>query len=88
MARKTRPEEIVTPRRTLLQEATAALGAGNVRLARQRAAQAAESGPEAEREEARRLLHRLEPDRTALLVVAAVLLLIIIAAWLAILRQH
>jgi hypothetical protein len=87
MARKSRAEEIVTPRRTLLQEAQAALGAGNVRLARQRAAQAAESGSEAERAEARRLMQRLAPDRAALMVVAAVLVLIIIAAWLAILRR-
>jgi hypothetical protein len=87
MARKSKAEEIVPPRRTLLQEAQAALGSGNVRLARQRAAQAAESGPEAERAEARRLLDRLAPDRMALIAVAVVLVLIIIAAWLAILRR-
>ena len=64
------------------------LEVGDVRRARAFAEEAAASGPEAERVEARALLDRLRPDRGALLVVAAVLLLIVIAAWLAILRTH
>ncbi|HEY2027936.1 MAG TPA: hypothetical protein VGH20_01895 [Myxococcales bacterium] len=85
MARKT--ETPVAPK-TPLGQARAALQAGNVRLAHKLAAEAAATGPAAEREEARQLVRSLSPDPQPLLVVAAVLILIIIAAWLAILRHH
>jgi hypothetical protein len=85
MARKT--ETPVAPK-TPLGQARAALQAGNVKLAHKLAAEAAATGPEAEREEARQLVRSLSPDPQPLIVVAAVLILIIIAAWLAILRKH
>jgi hypothetical protein len=85
MARKT--ETPVAPK-TPLGQARAALQVGNVRLARKLAAEAAATGPEGERDEARQLAQSLSPDPQPLIVVAAVLILIIIAAWLAILRKH
>ena len=62
--------------------------AGDVRLARKLAREAADSGPEGERDEARRLLARLGPDPRAMLTAAIVLALIAIAAWAAILRHR
>jgi len=62
------------------------LEVGDVRRARALAAEAAESGPEAERAEARALLERLAPDPTSILTVAVVLVLILFATWAAILR--
>jgi hypothetical protein len=88
MARKSKAEEAGVAQQSPLKRARWALQAGNVRLARQLAAQAAAGGPEAERDEARKLAKSLEPDPQPLLVVGAVLILIIVAAWLAILRQH
>ena len=73
--------------RTPLQRAQAALQAGNVRLARQLAEDAAANGPPADREEARRFSRRLDRDLQPILAAAAVLILIILAAWLAILRH-
>jgi hypothetical protein len=64
------------------------LEAGDVRRARRYAEEAATTGPEAERAEARALLERIQPDRASLLVAAAVLVLIVFAAWIAILRAH
>ncbi len=64
------------------------MNAGDVRRARGFAEEAASSGPEAEREEARALLERLRPDRVAMLTAAGALLLIIVAAWVAILRTR
>jgi hypothetical protein len=73
---------------TPLGKARWALEAGDVRRARELAAAAARSGPEAERAAAEALLRKLGPDPRALLTAAAVLLLIVIAAWLAILRTR
>lgn len=64
-----------------------AMEAGDVRRARALAAEAAGSGPEPEREEARKLLERLGPDPRALLAAAVALVLIALAAWLAIFRH-
>ena len=71
-----------------LAKARQVLDEGNVRRAREYAQEAASTGPEAERGEARALLDRLAPDRTVLLVIGGVLLLIVLAAWAAILRTH
>jgi FimV-like protein len=68
--------------------ARAALERGNVRKARQLAAEVVAGGPPAERAEAQALLDRTRPDSRALQTVGAVLLLIILAAWLAIFRAH
>jgi len=89
MARKDKPAEGASPPQpqTALGKARWALEAGDVRRARQLAAEAARSGPEAERPEAEALLRKLGPDPRALLTVAIVLVLIAIAAWLAILRR-
>lgn len=91
MARKTRQAALsASPSAppTALGKARFMLEAGDVRRARRYAQEAAGSGPEAERAEARALLERLTPDRGALLVAAGVLVLILIATWLAILRAH
>jgi hypothetical protein len=64
------------------------LEAGDVRRARQFAEEAAASGTDAEKAEARALLEHIRPDRAAILTVAIVLLMILFAAWLAILRPH
>jgi hypothetical protein len=77
-----------TQPQTPLGKARWALEAGDVRRARQLAAEAAQSGSESERAEAKALLARLGPDMRALLVAAAVLVLIIVAAWAAILRAR
>jgi len=89
MARKDKPAAGASPPQpqTALGKARWALEAGDVRRARQLAAEAARSGPEAERPEAEALLRKLGPDPRALLTVAIVLVLIAIAAWLAILRR-
>lgn len=73
---------------TPLAKARWALEVGDVRRARQLAAEAASSGPEAERAEAKALLDHLGPDPRALLTVAIVLILIAFAAWAAILRTR
>jgi FimV-like protein len=73
---------------TPLAKARWMLEAGDVRRARALAQEAATTGPEAERAEARALLERIEPDRAALLTAAAVLAMILFAAWIAILRAH
>ena len=73
---------------TALGKARWMLEAGDVRRARQYAQGAARAGSEAERAEARALLERLAPDRTALLVIGGVLLMIVLAAWAAILRTR
>jgi hypothetical protein len=88
MARKSKVLEAGAAQRTPLERARAALVAGNAKAARQLANEAATSGPEAERDEARALAGQLAPDLQPLLVISGVLVLIIIAAWLAILRQH
>ena len=87
MARKSKAPEVSVSHGTPLSRARAALQAGNARLARQLADEAATSGPESEREEGRELSAQLRPDSVPLLVIGAVLILIIIAAWLAILRH-
>ncbi len=71
-----------------LAKARWALEAGDIRRARALAAEAARSGPEAERAEADAFYRRLGPDPRAILTAAAVLVLIVIAAWLAILRPR
>jgi hypothetical protein len=76
------------PPATPLGRARWALEVGDVRLARKLATEAAQTGPEPERAEARALLERIRPDRASLLTVAAVLLLILFAAWVAILRAR
>lgn len=92
MARKTRqtgvPQRAASPTTpsTALGKARWMLESGDVRRARAYAKEAATSGPESEREQARALLDELGPDRTAVLVVGVVLLLILFAAWAAILR--
>lgn len=73
---------------TPLAKARWALEAGDVRRARELAAEAARSGPQSDRADAEALLRKLGPDMRAMAVAAAVLLLIVIAAWLAILRQR
>jgi hypothetical protein len=91
MARKGKlPATVASPTQpqTPLAKARWALEAGDVRRARDLAAEASRSGPEAERAEAEALLRRLGPDPRAIATAAAVLLLILIATWLAILRPH
>ena len=83
MARK--KAEVQAPA-SALARARAVLEAGNVRRARELLTEAAASGPESEREEARQLLERTRPDPRALLTVGVVLLIILFAAWAAILR--
>ena len=61
---------------------------GDVRRARAFAAEAAGSGSEADKTDARALLDRLGPDRDAMLAAAAVLALVMVAAWVAILHAH
>ncbi|HTO99578.1 MAG TPA: hypothetical protein VMK66_21160 [Myxococcales bacterium] len=91
MARKDRsPAAAASPPQpqTPLAKARWALEAGDIRRARSLAAEAARSGPEADRPAAQDLLQRLGPDPRAILTAAAVLVLIVIAAWLAILRRR
>jgi hypothetical protein len=88
MARKSKALEASVSHGTPLSRARAALQAGNARLARQLADEAATSGPESEREESRKLAAQLQPDSVPLLVIGAVLVLIVMAAWLAILRHN
>ena len=93
MARKKQPagerkDVSAGPPTTPLGRARWSLEVGDVRRARQLAAEAAQSGPEAERAEARALLDRIRPDRAAILTVVGVLLLILFAAWAAILRAR
>jgi hypothetical protein len=73
---------------TPLAKARWALEAGDVRRARELAAEAARVGPESERAEAEALLRRLGPDMRAIAVAAVVLLMILIAAWVTILRPR
>jgi hypothetical protein len=84
--RQTAPEVSATQPQTPLGKARWALEAGDVRRARQLAAEAARSGPESERAEARALLEKLGPDLAALITAAVVLALIVFAAWAAILK--
>ena len=88
MARKneTRREAPARAPPTSLGKARWLLEVGDVRRARAFAEQAAASGSEAEKAEARALLDRLAPDRGILLAAAAVLALIMVAAWVAILH--
>lgn len=91
MAKKARPPATAAspPQpQTPLAKARWALEAGDIRRSRSLAAEAARSGPEAERAEAEALLKRLGPDPRAILTAAVVLVLIVIAAWAAILRQR
>ena len=74
------------PPSTPLGRARWLLEVGDVRRARLLAEEAARSGPEAERADARALLQRLRPDRDSVLAAAVVLGLILFAAWVAILR--
>ena len=64
------------------------LESGDVRRARRYAEEAAATGSEADKAEARALLDRIRPDRTAMFTVAVVLLMILFAAWMAILRAR
>ncbi len=82
--RKPEPAVPATP----LAKARWAMEAGDVRRVRALAEEAARSGPEAERAEAKRLLARLGPDPVAILVASLVLLFIAIAAWTALLHAH
>jgi FimV-like protein len=84
MARKKEDQRELTP----FMRAKMAMESGDARSARKLATEAAQSGPENEREDARKLLARLEPDLQPMLVGAGVLILIIIACWLAILRMR
>jgi FimV-like protein len=84
MARKKEEQRELTP----LVRARMALESGDARRARKLAAEALKDGPEAEKDEAGKLLQRLEPDPQPLLVAGGVLVLIAIACWLAILRHH
>jgi hypothetical protein len=86
--RQTAPEVSATQPHTPLGKARWALEAGDVRRARQLAAEAARSGPESERAEARALLEKLGPDLAALITAAVVLELIVFAAWAAILKAR
>ncbi|HET7788266.1 MAG TPA: hypothetical protein VFL36_20000 [Myxococcales bacterium] len=91
MARKGRqtvPEVSATQPQTPLGKARWALEAGDLRRARQLAAEAARSGPESERAEAQALLEKLGPDLAALITAAVVLALIVFAAWAAILKAR
>jgi hypothetical protein len=91
MAKKARPPAAAASPANLqtpLAKARWALEAGNVRRARSLAAEAARSGPEAERADADHLFELLGPDPRAILTAAMVLVLIVIAAWAAILRQR
>jgi hypothetical protein len=85
---KTAAPSVTSPTQpqTPLANARRALEAGDVRRARQLAAEAARAGPESERAEAEALLRRLGPDTRVIAVAAVVLLMILIAAWVAILR--
>lgn len=87
MAKKERAQPGDAGADSALWRARWAMEAGDVRRARTLAAEAARTGPDAEKAEAQRLLHRLGPDPRALMVAAAVLVLIAIAAWFAILRR-
>jgi hypothetical protein len=91
MAKQGRPTAAVAspPQpQTPLAKARWALEAGDVRRARELAAEAARSGPERDRQDAEALLRKLGPDMRAVAVACGVLLLIVIAAWMAILRRH
>jgi len=84
MAKKGKlPSAVASPLQpqTPLAKARWALEAGDVRRARELAAEAVRSGPESECAEAEALLRRLGPDMRAIAVAAVVLLLILIAAW-------
>ncbi len=84
MAKKEKAGAAPTP----LWLAKEALAAGDARRARALAEQAAASGPEGEREEARKLVERLKPDAQSIYAAAVVLFLILLAAWLAIFRRR
>jgi len=91
MAKKGKlPAAVASPLQpqTPLAKARWALEAGDVRRARELAAEAVRTGPESERAEAEALLRRLGPDMRAVAVVAVVLLLILIAAWAGIFAKH
>jgi hypothetical protein len=88
MARKSKALDGSVSHGTPLSRARAALQAGNARLAKRLADEAAAAGPESERDEARQLAGQLQPDLQPLLVIGAVLILIIVAAWMAILRHN
>jgi hypothetical protein len=74
--------------KTRLLWAQAALRAGDFRTARSLASGVAAQGDEKEREQARRILENLKPDRAALLAAACVFLVIAVAAILALFRAH
>ena len=89
MARKNRQQAGAPPAPTsAMEKARFMMEAGDVRRARQYALEALSSGSEGDKEQARALLERIRPDRTAMLTVGVVLLMIVIAAWLAILRTR
>jgi FimV-like protein len=61
---------------------------GDFRAARSLAAEIASQGDEREREQARRILDSLSPDRAAILAAACVFLAIALAAIVALFRAH
>jgi FimV-like protein len=71
-----------------LARAQTAMRKGDYRTARSLAADVVAHGDEREREQARRILASLSPDRAALLAAACVLLVIALAAILALFRAH
>jgi len=71
-----------------LARAQAALRTGDFRTARSLAAEVAAHGGESEREQGRRILANLSPDRAAVIAAACVLLVIVLAAVLALFRAH
>lgn len=90
MARKkeTETRRAATAPTTSLGKARWMLELGDIRRARSFAGEAAGSGSEADKAEARALLDRLGPDRDAMLAAGAVLALIMVATWVAILHAH
>jgi hypothetical protein len=74
--------------KTRLLEAQAALRTGDFRTARSLATAVAAQGDEKEREQARRILENLTPDRAALIAAVCVFLAIAFAAILALFRAH
>jgi hypothetical protein len=74
--------------KTRLLGAQAALRTGDFRTARSLATAVAAQGDEKEREQARRILENLTPDRAALIAAVCVFLVIAFAAILALFRAH
>jgi hypothetical protein len=74
--------------KTRLLRAQSAMRSGDFRTARSLATGVAAQGDEREREQARKILASLSPDRAALVAAACVLLVIAFAAIVALFRAH